>query len=144
MTKRAIARGHMQGERANAERAKRLGEMLGFDVDEMAHIAIANTKFRNIVRWTPDHVTQLVTYYLVPGEGIPPEEHDDARQFVGVVKGKMRVTLWQGEEGHWKNEHDLEAGEMFMIPEKTIHLVENVGETPLHFWSAYNHDSVQV
>lgn len=79
----------------------------------------------------------LVFYYELYNHSMRvPHWHANAVESGAVLKGKMRVTIWEG-TGKPKI-FTVEKYGSWMIPQATLHSLENVGPGELTFFVSYN------
>lgn len=79
----------------------------------------------------------LVFYYeLLPNAMRVPHWHANANEFGTVTSGKMRVEIWNGLDK--PTIYYVEKGETWIIPQGTLHSLENVGTEKLSFLVFYD------
>lgn len=79
----------------------------------------------------------LLFYYKLYDHSMRvPHWHANAVEVGVVLNGKMKITIWEG-EGKAKI-FTVEKNGTWMIPQASLHALENVGDTELEFIVAYN------
>ncbi len=79
----------------------------------------------------------LVFYYeLLPSAMRVPHWHANANELGTVTSGKMRVEIWNGADK--PTVYYVEKGETWIIPQGTLHSLENVGKEKLSFLVIYD------
>lgn len=82
--------------------------------------------------------TGLVYYYeLLPSAMRVPHWHANANELGVVTSGTMRVQIWNGLDK--PTIYYVSAGETWIIPQGTLHSLENVGKDKLSFLVIYDH-----
>ncbi|MDO8488454.1 MAG: cupin domain-containing protein [bacterium] len=99
-------------------------------VDNIEKLALANTKFRQVL-YTSKH-TQLVLMSIPVGGEIGAEVHQDVDQFFRVEKGAGKATL----DG---TEHEISDGMVVLVPAGINHNIVNSSPTdPLQLYTLYS------
>lgn len=79
----------------------------------------------------------LVFYYeLLPSAMRVPHWHANATELGTVTSGKMRVEIWNGADK--PTVYYVNKGETWIIPQGTLHSLENVGTEKLSFLVIYD------
>lgn len=82
--------------------------------------------------------TGLVFYYeLLPNAMRVPHWHANANEFGVVTSGSMRVEIWNGLDK--PTIYYVHKGETWIIPQGTLHSLENVSKDKLSFLVIYDH-----
>ncbi|RTK99620.1 MAG: cupin domain-containing protein [Proteobacteria bacterium] len=80
----------------------------------------------------------LVFYYeLLPNAMRVPHWHANANELGVVTSGSMRVEIWNGLDK--PTIYYVHKGETWIIPQGTLHSLENVGKDKLSFIVIYDH-----
>lgn len=94
-------------------------------------------QFANLNKFPAEPLTGLLFYYELYNEAQRvPHWHANATEVGVVLNGNMKITIW---EGSGKSiEFTVPKGGAWMIPQGSIHCLENVGSEQLDFLVSYN------
>jgi|GEM_PF-6629323 len=82
-------------------------------------------------------LTNLLFYYKLHDHSMRvPHWHANAVEVGVVLTGKMKITIWDGLEK--PQIFTVEENGTWLIPQATLHALENVGDEELDFFVAYN------
>lgn len=95
---------------------------------EIATVAEQSADFRRVL-WTGEH-TQLVIMTIPPGGEIGVETHDENDQILSFVSGTGKAVIG-------KQEKQVTAGDVVVVPAGTKHNFLNVGPNALVLYTVY-------
>lgn len=95
---------------------------------EIATVAEQSADFRRVL-WTGDH-TQLVIMTIPPGGEIGVETHDENDQILSFVSGIGKAVIG-------KQEKQVTAGDVVVVPAGKEHNFLNEGPNPLVLYTVY-------
>lgn len=94
-------------------------------------------QFAELNKFPAESLTGLLFYYQLYNEAQRvPHWHANAVEVGVVLNGTMKITIWEG-HGQGK-EFTVPTGGAWMIPQGSIHCLENVSKEQLDFLVAYN------
>lgn len=94
-------------------------------------IAADNTDYYRVVHTTPHN--QIAVMSIPPHDGVGPEVHNYASQFVFIVRGKGTIII----NGAFQQ---IKPGDAINIAAGFSHEIRNADEKePLKFYSVYSH-----
>lgn len=88
-----------------------------------------NTEFRRVI-WTGEQC-QLVLMAIAEGDEIGGEVHEGHDQLLWFVEGRGRARIGE-------NEHDVQAGDVSIVPSGTWHNFRNTGSGMLKLYTTYS------
>lgn len=80
---------------------------------------------------------QMFFYDLVDNAMRVPHWHSDGDEIGMVLKGEIRITIWNGKDGE-KHEFTAAKNGTWFIPRGTLHCLENVSNSMSEFLVCYN------
>jgi len=94
-------------------------------------------QFAGLNKFPAEQLTGLFFYYQLYNEAQRvPHWHANAVEVGVVLNGKMKITIWEGKgKAH---EFTVPKGGVWMIPQGSIHCLENVSSEELDFLVSYN------
>ena len=100
-------------------------------------IAESTEQFSKIEKVPTTKLSGLFFYYKLFNQAMRvPHWHANAVEMGVVVNGQMKITIWDGPGD--SSEFTVGKGEMWMIPQASVHSLENVGSEELDFILVYN------
>lgn len=94
-------------------------------------------QFSSLSKFPAEQLSGLLFYYQLYNEAQRvPHWHANAVEVGVVLNGKMKITIWEG--AGKANEFTVPKGGAWMIPQGSIHCLENVSSEQLDFLVSYN------
>lgn len=113
----------------------------GDPVDLFAR-TLANKNYRRVLTTTAQ--MQLVLMAFPVGSSAAEEVHYYSSQLITVVKGAAHIIVRVPERDEVGSivpgppiRHVVTAGETFVVPANTLHILENAGDEALQLWTVY-------
>jgi oxalate decarboxylase len=105
-------------------------------------ISESTKQFAGLNKFPAEGLTGLLFYYQLYNEAQRvPHWHANAVEVGVVLTGKMKITIWEG-FGR-ASEFTVPKGGAWMIPQGSIHCLENASEEQLNFLVAYNNPNAE-
>lgn len=104
-----------------------------------AGVRISETpdQFPQLEKSPPTELSGLLFYYQLFDQAMRvPHWHANAVEIGVVLQGNMRITIWDGPGN--ASVFTVGSGGAWMIPQASVHCLENVGTDELDFIVAYN------
>lgn len=111
----------------------------GLKATNPAGMRISETvkQFSSLNKFPGEQLSGLLFYYQLYNEAQRvPHWHANAVEVGVVLNGKMKITIWEG--AGKANEFTISKGGAWMIPQGSIHCLENVSSEQLNFLVSYN------
>ncbi|MES2199566.1 MAG: cupin domain-containing protein [Chlamydiota bacterium] len=99
-------------------------------------------QFTGLDKFPAEQLSGLFFYYQLYNEAQRvPHWHANAVEVGTVLNGKMKITIWEGPGK--ASEFTVAKGGTWMIPQASIHCLENVGPEELDFLVSYNNANAE-
>lgn len=99
-------------------------------------------QFTNLNKFPAEPLSGLLFYYELYNEAQRvPHWHANATEVGVVLNGNMKITIWEGSGK--AIEFTVPKGGAWIIPQGSIHCLENIGAEQLDFLVSYNNPSAE-
>lgn len=99
-------------------------------------------QFPNLNKFPAESLSGLLFYYELYNEAQRvPHWHPNATEVGVVLNGNMKITIWEGSGK--ASEFTVSQGGAWMIPQGSLHCLENVSSDQLDFLVSYNNPNAE-